>query len=291
MCASGAEPRTATVQSPELIEISGLAASRKQEGVLWAHNDSGDAARVFAMGLDGRELGTFDLQGTEAIDWEDMALGPGPDPDLDYLYLGDIGDNAAQRPEIVVYRMPEPVVDAAGEVPPTFGLGERIVLRYPDRPHDAETLFSDPETGDLLILTKELTGGPAFLFRAAADAISAADAVVTLEAAGQVDFQALRSAVRIPEGSPPLPSGLGHLPTGGDIAADASAVAVRTYSTVWVWERREGQSIAQALAGTPCEAPSQLEPQGEAIALLPDGSGYVTASEGVNPPLYRFGGE
>jgi len=38
----------------------------------------------------------------------------------------------------------------------------------------------------------------------------------------------------------------------------------------------------------PCEAPSAIEPQGEAIAFDRDGRGYTTISEGANPPLHHF---
>ena len=67
-----------TVASAAVDELSGISASRRTDGVWWVHNDSGDSARVFAVGTDGRDLGEFDLAGTAAVDWEDIAVGPGP---------------------------------------------------------------------------------------------------------------------------------------------------------------------------------------------------------------------
>ena len=128
-----------TVETELLTEVSGLVASRSQEDTLWAHNDSGDVARVFAMAVDGRHLGSYTLAGVEAIDWEDMAIGPGPVEGEDYLYLGDIGDNPAERPEIIIYRVLEPDAGVSG----TLTDIETLVLRYPDRPHDAEVLLVD----------------------------------------------------------------------------------------------------------------------------------------------------
>ena len=81
-----------TVASDELNEISGVVESRTRTGVLWVHNDSGDTARIFAIGLDGRTLGTFGLAGIQARDWEDLAAGPGPVAGRRYLFVGDIGD-------------------------------------------------------------------------------------------------------------------------------------------------------------------------------------------------------
>jgi hypothetical protein len=276
-----------TVASPDLVEISGIVASREQDGVLWAHNDSGDGARVFAMGIDGTHLGTFTLAGAQAIDWEDMAIGPGPQEGIDYLYLADIGDNGAQRPEVVIYRVPEPALVSSGT--PTAGDvadAEALTLRYPDRAHDAETLLVDPVSGDIAIMTKESAGGPSFVFRAPGSID--ASAPTTLEQVGQIDFAALGSQVAIPDGSPPIVTAAPNLPTGGDVSPAGDAVAIRTYGTVWVWDRPEGTSLGEALGGVPCEAPSVIEPQGEAIAFDADGGGYTTVSEGVNPPLNHF---
>jgi hypothetical protein len=276
-----------TVASPDLLEISGLTASRTQEGVLWAHNDSGDVARVFAMGTDGADLGTFTLTGAQATDWEDMAIGPGPEEGVDYLYLADIGDNGAERPNIVVYRVAAPAVDssstpAASELPDV----EALTLTYPDRAHDAETLLVDPVSGDLFIVTKELVQPPSLIFRA--PALPGASTPVTLERVGDVDFGALDSQVVIPADAPAIVRGAPFLPTGGDVSPAGDAIAIRTYGTVWVWSRPEGSSLADALAGEPCEAPSTIEPQGEAIAFDANGGGYTTVSEGVNPPLNHF---
>jgi hypothetical protein len=65
----------------------------------------------------------------------------------------------------------------------------------------------------------------------------------------------------------------GEVVTGGDMSADGSVVAVRTYEVVYLWPRDAGQTVADALAGEPCEAPVAFEPQGEAVALDPGGGG------------------
>jgi hypothetical protein len=85
------------VQHAPLQEASGLVASRTHPGVLWSHNDSGDGPRLFALTTSVGDLGVFTLDGAEARDWEDLAIGLGPEPGLDYLYAGNIGDNESQR--------------------------------------------------------------------------------------------------------------------------------------------------------------------------------------------------
>ena len=36
----------------------------------------------------------LDIAGADNCDWEDIAVGPGPDPQKTYIYIGDIGGNA-----------------------------------------------------------------------------------------------------------------------------------------------------------------------------------------------------
>jgi len=66
-----------TLQDPALVEVSGIAASTRYPSTLWAHNDSGDTARLFAITDAGADRVTFTLSGATANDWEDIALGPG----------------------------------------------------------------------------------------------------------------------------------------------------------------------------------------------------------------------
>ena len=111
-------------------------------GLLRVHNDSGDAPRIYAIDEKANLLGICNIKGWQARDWEDIALGPGPDPNLPYLYVGDIGDNSAKYPEVVVYRVPEPKVDPGkpfGQM--TIGPADALRFVYPDGPRDAETLL------------------------------------------------------------------------------------------------------------------------------------------------------
>jgi hypothetical protein len=160
-----------------------------------------------------------------------------------------------------------------------------FTLRYPDGAHDAETLIVDPESGDFLIISKEISGEPSTVFRAAAPE---GDAPITMEDVGQIDFKSMTSSVTPPADASPLVANLGFLPTGGDISRDGNFIAVRTYATVWVWPRPGDAPLWEAFNEPACEAPSEIEPQGETIAFDPDGRGYVTVSEGNNPPLHHF---
>jgi hypothetical protein len=254
---------------PALRELSGIAASSRNPGVLWVHNDSGDSARIFALGANGTTRGTYTLSGAKAVDWEDIARGPGPDPDRPALYVGDIGDNAAARAAIVVYRVPEPEVGRnAGAV--TLEGVDALELRYPDGAHDAESLLVDPKSGELFVITKNLAGGPVGVYRAPADL--AANSTTMLERVGTIS----------------LPTGLPSAVTAADVSPDGRTVAVRTYGSVLLWDRPPGTSIPEVLEKEPCRGPIPPEIQGEAIGFQDDSRGYVTVSEGSEPTLHGF---
>jgi hypothetical protein len=140
------------LRDPRILESSGLALSRRHPGVLWTHNDSGDRARLFAVGPDGRTRAVLTLAGVEARDWE--ALAPGRDDHgRPALFVGDIGDNNGVWPEVAVYRVAEPARLGDATVPSV-----RYRLGYPDGSHNAEALLVDPRSNRLYLATKAVTG-------------------------------------------------------------------------------------------------------------------------------------
>jgi hypothetical protein len=152
--AAGAEAEALLrIGDPRVVESSGLAASPRHAGVLWTHNDSGDAARLFAIGRDGRVLATLRLAGVEARDWEAMAVGR-DDRGAPALLVGDIGDNQGVWPSVTVYRVAEPARLGDATV-----RAERYRLRYADGPRDAEALLVDPRGNRLYVASKDDAGG------------------------------------------------------------------------------------------------------------------------------------
>jgi hypothetical protein len=133
----------------ELPEASGLAASRRVTGRLWAHNDSGQPI-LFALDTRGSVTGRLRLSGAAVEDWEAMAVGPCPAGSC--LYVADIGDNDAERKRITIYRVEEP---SGSEQ--SIAVKDVFHATYPDGAHDAETFLVTPN-GDLFIVTKGDTG-------------------------------------------------------------------------------------------------------------------------------------
>lgn len=241
---------------PTIDEASGLVASRAHAGALWTHNDSGDAARLFALSTAGASLGTFEIVGATAHDWEDIALGPGPTPG-DFLYIGDIGDNPKARPHVTVYRLPEPDIAAAGGAAVEATGAEAITLTYPGGPEDAEALLIDPISGDLFIVTK---GDTTRLLRHPAP----------LVAGGPFLMQEIA----------PIQAPIAFV-TAGEVSPRGDFVALRTYGAALLWLRPRGGAIADALQGPPCTLSLAAEIQGEALGIASDSAGYFTVSEKV----------
>jgi len=253
-----------------LSECSGIVASRNNANVIWVHNDSGDSARLFALDTQGRRLGTYNLNVTHT-DYEDIGIGPGPLSNVSYLYVGDIGDNGESRSSIRVYQVPEPAVYARQYTnPPTVSVkGVRpITLNYPDSPHNAESLFLDPWTGDLFIVTKEVTTSRVFTTSQAA-----------LNSGTNVILTFVRNLTF-------------NIPSAADISPTGTEIIVRQEDFARLWTRTNDQSINNALAGPPVTIPvigTPTEPNGEAVTFDASGNGYYTLSETASAqPLYYF---
>ncbi|HXY91387.1 MAG TPA: 5'/3'-nucleotidase SurE [Acidimicrobiia bacterium] len=268
-----------TLQDPVLTEVSGVAASRSHPTVLWVHNDSGGAPAAYAITPDGKLLGMYPVQGARAVDWEDIAVGPGPKAGVNYLYLGDIGDDRSNRPSIVVYRVPEPEAAPDGTGTTLTGT-EKFTLHYPDHPVDAESLLVDPRSGDLFVIDKEYTSGVGNVFRVRRrQLVDGADVTMRQVAS----FTMSSDDAVSPEGTLP-----GNIVTGADVSPDGSLVLVRTYRRVLAFVRPPGASLAAAFGVDPCYAPQTDEPQGEAVGFSADGKSYFTISEGVHAAINKF---
>jgi hypothetical protein len=203
-----------------------------------------------------------------------MAAGPGADAGKSYLYIGDIGDNSEARAEIIVYRIPEPVITAADATstkkkPQLTGPPEIFRLRYPDGKHNAETLLVHPQTGKLYVVTKVLLENPG-----------------VYEAAMPLSVVTSNTMKRI--GSLEIPSLLGGFVTGGSISPDGTRVVLcdyfRAYELVMppnglsfdaIWK----QSFVTIELGR--------RPQGEAIAYRLDGKALLATSEGRFSPIIQ----
>jgi len=256
------------IEYPDINEASGIAASRKNAGVIWTHNDSGDLNRIFAFNLQGQHLGIYYIDGVGSRDWEDMAIGPGPDSGKDYLYIGDIGDNNTQFETKYIYRVEEPEVDS-NQIPidtTIYGAGV-ITFKYPDGIHNAETVMVDPINNDLYIVSRSISSSR--VYRAPYPQ-STTDTLV-------LEYKITLDSTRY---------------TGGDISLSGLEILIKTYFNIFYWSRESGEELWEALANDPLIVPYVWEAQGEAVGWEPkEIGGYYTISEerlGIPAHLYFY---
>jgi hypothetical protein len=129
----------------KMTELSGLAASANNPGMLWTHNDSGNSAEIFLIDQKLNIKLTIKLKGIINRDWEDIAVGPGPVEGKNYLYVADIGDNMALFPYKFVYRFEEPVIPSS-QNQITISEFETITFQLADKQKDTESLMIHPKT-------------------------------------------------------------------------------------------------------------------------------------------------
>jgi len=188
-----------------LAEISGLAYSTVHEGIVWAHNDSGGGARLYAIDTDNCDIrAVVRVRGIEARDPEAIAAGTST-AGAPVLWWGDVGDNTSQRRFVEIHEVPEPADLRNATVTATS-----YRVRLEDR-QDAEALLAD---GDRLwLIGKGLLGGHVWQLPsplradrpARARIVGTEEALVTDAAMRPGGGYAVRdySEVRIYAGTPP----------------------------------------------------------------------------------------
>lgn len=268
-CASYAEPeQSGTVADAALNEISGLAASRKNPGVLWVLEDHLAPNEVVAIDLGGHTLGRVVLDGTVNNDWEDLAVGPCGEEQC--LFVGEIGDNNHDREWHGVYRFVEPEVDLAGGLDVTVA-PELFQFVYPDGNYDAEAMTILPD-GRPMVLTKEYDTDQSTAY--------------SFENLNPFTTATLVRHGRFFTGSGD--EGGAAAVTGASLWADGRTLLVRTYGHVWSYALSSSDTAGLDALDTAIrvELTTGSERQGESITFDPHSKGYFTISEDVNPPVW-----
>jgi hypothetical protein len=252
------------VRLRELPEGSGVAASRRTPGILWAHNDSGDPV-ILALTEQGAIAGRVRVTAAAVDDWEDIAVGPCPQGSC--VYVGDIGDNAGRRRHVTIYRVPEPSPQDS-----STRSAEAFHATYPDGAHDAEALFVTA-TQEMFIITKG-DPGPIALYRfppplRAGASVQlervAAPGPSTLLRAGTTEKDAKVDAA--------------DRPTAADVSPDGQWVALRTTHRV-VFFRAADLTSGQWRETFRTDVRSLREPRGEGITFGADGTVFLLGEGG-----------
>ncbi len=230
------------VKDRRLSEISGCGVSSLTPNIIWVHNDSGDAARAYAVSsTSGKTLLTVELKDTQATDNEDMDIYNGR------VYLADIGDNKAKRKTVSVSSFAEPKIPAEGvKVARTVTVTPTTrTLTYEDGAHDAEAFLIDTN-GAMVVITKS----EGRVYRAGSDDV-------------------LRSVINLN-----LP-----LVTGASRSTDGRTVLLRTYLAVLRFDRPAKGAFDDVWTSKAKGVSGPLLAQAEAICIEPSAAAAWTTSE------------
>ena len=227
-CAADAVEVVGRVEHEALDEISGIVKSTSGE-FYWVHNDSGDAARLFALDADSAVVWPPFMRVSESdwhghsidnawnFDWEDIALADG------VLYIADMGNNGNARRDLGVYVVNEPDPSAI----PRMRTLKFLPIRYPDQQtypakrwhFDCEAVFV--ADGKLYFITKHRRPGEIGGFESGAKLYRLDTSFVDSE--NVLTLVGTREDV--------------FLATGADLSPDGTRIAVSTYEALWIFDR------------------------------------------------------
>ncbi len=256
-------PDVFPIQRGLIDEASGITASISMPGNIWVEQDGNTPSEIYLINNSGQYLGAFPIPFFNR-DWEDIAMGPGPETGANYIYLAETGDNAENYEYYKVYRFKEPA-----SLQEKNTLFETISFRYPDtKSYDTEAMLIDPATKDIYLITKRQFNVNVFRI---AYPQSTTD-LNTAEFLGAIPYTII---------------------TAADISPDGTEILLKNYDAVYFWRRKKDETIIQALSRTrDVGPPYQHEEQGEAICFDIHQKGFYTLSEigqsnGVS--LYYYG--
>jgi hypothetical protein len=253
------------LESPDLKEASGIAASKCQPDVFWTHNDSGDKALIYAIDSKGKHIGVWSVSGATNRDWEDIATVK--TDGKCYVLIGEIGDNDHKYKRLAVFRVEEPVISesarasTAKEPLQTAEISATYIM-YPNEKHDAEALLAHPSSGDIYLLTKS-SRSPSHVYK--------------FKPTFQGDEQTMQKVAEITV--PAIPNGS---ITGGDISPDGKRVILCDYFSGYELELPDGAGFDSIWKQRPVRVDLGEREIGEAVAYSADGSFVIAVSEKRN---------
>jgi len=243
-------------------EASGLAQGRVNLDCYYTHNDRGHSNIVYLYNSQAEQLGRFRLGMAWSIDYEDISNFTSQTGEH-FLYVGDFGDNPLNRDwyEIHYFKEPEApadkdfyvVLDDVKTIKYKYLPSKEIEETYPN--YDCEAMFVEPETNHIYLFTKAATN--CLVYRINYPFLE--DEQNEAEYLGKIKIN-------------------GQKVTAADISKDGTKILIKTYETVFYWERDHSESIVDLLQTEPLRVPYVGEVQGEAICFTTDG-GYLTTSE------------
>lgn len=272
------------ISNKKINEASGMAASHRQNDLLWVNNDSGNDPIIYALSKEGKGMGQVLLANAKNIDWEDMASFEWKN--TPYLLIADTGDNRGKRKNCTIYIIEEPVVTAHGISPKDVHLRWQINFQYEDGPRDCEAVTVDVAAEQCLLLSKrddcpQLYTLPLFP--------PPGQSIVTAKKIARIST--------IPRPGPEdliQPYGRNRSqPTAMDITPDGQHLVILTYKHAYLYSKKNHRTWNSCFAADPGIIHLPLVGLGsliqrEGMCLSLDGQWLYLTSEKLPAPLYRL---
>ena len=244
----------------KLVEASGLVESIANPNHLWTLNDSGNPAEIFLIDQQANTKLICKLKKIDNRDFEDIAIGPGPDSTKNYIYAGDIGDNLEQYQIKLIYRFEEPVLGGDRKI--VIADFDTLKITLPDGVRDTETLLVEPGSNDLYLISK----------------LEDSVRVYKVPYPFKKEVMTADRVAIIPY----------HKIVAGSISMDRKEILLKDYDYIYYWKNENQLPLDQLLKQKPELLTYDRERQGEAIAWARDGSGFYTLSEKVKGELGKL---
>lgn len=256
--------------SPVINESSGLAASLRFPGHYWTHNDNGKVGGLFLVDKSGKLKAHVQIADAPFRDWEaiDVCRIDGQS----YLTLADVGDNALQYEtcRLHVFREPELDLSEVSDEPVRHKVEQKATIEfsYPDGPQDCEAMAVDDDSRTIVLVSKR---------RTATERLMLHTVPWRLESTSK------------PTVATRLETDINHsMVTGMDISPDGRLAVLRSYTSMWIYQRDADQGWQQAFATPPAGTLLPLQRQGEAVCFSEDGNSVLLSSEGVGSAIWQI---
>ena len=270
---STTSPEPQSITDPRLPEISGLASSLLGRSRLWAINDSGQPAELFAIDHNGQVEDVFSVT-VPHRDWE--SLTSFEINGLSMLLLSDTGDNLGIFGQYQLHVLAEP--DTPSTQLPSLTPLNTMTFQYPDGAHNSEAVAVDEVNQQIVLVTKTQNIRHVY--------------TLPLTLTPQSEIQT--AYYEGPLASIPR-SALDNIAlalTGIDLSVVTELEIDRygnawalTYRGVYLWTKADEESWGAAFARPPTLITRHSLRQAEAMALIEGSAELVITSEKLPAPL------
>jgi hypothetical protein len=184
---------------------------------LWVIEDGGNKDILYGIDRAGELQKEFKVSNAKNKDWEALTKDS-----LGNLYIGDFGNNGNRRKDLVIHKLPNPMLEKGDKIP-----GQKIQFRYPDQKafppprsdkrFDGEAFFH--YGGRLYIITKNQSDP----FDGIAHVYSIPDSVGTYIATKELQFRTCdkRKSCRV---------------TDAALSPDGNRLVLLGYGNLWIFE-------------------------------------------------------